>query len=165
MGKVRIEKTPLEYMGRGLLSKVDFSDTFSTTNQENNLREITHLIFNKPPKWVKWLFSIRNKTVRLFGLKTEMPADYNERFAVGGYIGYFRIFSISDHEIVLGADDSHLNFRAIVAHNKETLHNIKVITLVQYNNPMGKIYMGIIKPFHLMVVKRLVKNAYQPTPS
>ncbi|MBK6265115.1 DUF2867 domain-containing protein [Marivirga sp. S37H4] len=161
MSKVKEEATPNEYLERRLLDQIDFFDTFSTTNQENNLKEIAHLIFNNPPNWIKWLFNLRNKIVKLFGLKTEMPADYNERFSVGGYIGSFRIFSIADHEIVLGADDSHLNFKAIVVNTNAPLYNIQVITLVQYNNLMGKIYMSVIKPFHRVVVKRMVKNAYQ----
>ncbi len=161
MSKVQEENTSSEYLERGLLSQIDFSDTFSTTNQEDKLEEITHLIFNNPPKWIKSLFILRNKIVKLLGLKAEKPADYNERFAVGGYIGFFKIFSITQHEIVLGANDSHLNFRAIVAKKNEDLHNIKLITLVQYNNSTGKIYMSVIKPFHRLVVKRMVKNAYK----
>lgn len=160
MRKVQKETTPFKYIKGGFLGHIDFNDTFSTTNRENSLKEIVHLVFNNPPRWVKCLFNWRNKIVRIFGLKTEMPADYNERFAVGGYIGFFQIYSISDDEIVLGANDSHLRFRAIVANHNETPFNIKVITLVQYNNSIGKIYMSTIKPFHQVVIKRMVRNAY-----
>jgi len=107
------------------------------------------------------LFTIRNKVAGIFGLKTEVPKDYNEHFKIGGYVKFFKIFSISDNEVVLGADDSHLNFRAIVKNDKSESFNIKVITLVEYNNYKGKIYMGIIKPFHRQIVKRMVKNAYK----
>ncbi len=90
-----------------------------------------------------------------------MPGNYHEKFEVDGYIGFFKIFSISETEIILGANDKHLDFRAIITKDKALVYNIKVITLVSYNNTFGKIYMTIIKPFHRIVVKSLVKNAYK----
>lgn len=161
MSKVIEKTTASRYVDRDYMSCIDFSDTFATTNHENNLQEIAHLIFDNPPGWVRWLFTLRNNFVKLFGLKTELPADYNERFAIGGYVGFFKIFSISDGEIFLGADDKHLNFRAIISYSNDVSHNIEVITLVQYNNLAGKMYMRVIKPFHRIVVKRMVSNAYK----
>ena len=130
-------------------------------NNTNNLEEITNLIFNTTPKWVNSLFTLRNRIASLFGLKTEMPNNYNKNFKVGGYIKFFKIYSISDSEIILGADDLHLNFRALIINNKSVSYNIKVITLVEYNNLKGKIYMGVIKPFHRQIVIRMVKNAHE----
>jgi hypothetical protein len=161
MKKVIEEKIELTDEQKKMLSKIDFVDTFSTTNHINNIEEITNLVFNTTPKWINSLFAIRNKIASLFGLKTEMPNDYNENYKVGGYVKFFKIFSISDNEVILGADDSHLNFRAVINNDKSDSYNIKVITLVEYNNLKGKIYMGIIKPFHRQIVKRMVKNAYK----
>ncbi|TPN86925.1 DUF2867 domain-containing protein [Aquimarina algicola] len=160
MKKVKEEATPLIYTQTDLLEQIDFSDTFATTNQKNSLEEITTLIFNNQPNWIKKLFLIRNKIVKHIGLKTEITKDYNKGFRVGGFLSFFKIFSISDNKIVLGADDSHLNFRAIIANTNAEIYNIKVITLVQYNNTKGKIYMSIVKPFHKIIVKRMVKNAF-----
>lgn len=159
--KVIEDKIALTDNQKGLLLKIDFSDTFSTTNHINNIEEITNLVFNTAPRWVNSLFTIRNKVAGIFGLKTVVPNDYNEHFKIGGYVKFFKIFSISDNEVILGADDSHINFRAIVINEKTDLYNIKVITLVEYNNLKGKIYMGIIKPFHRQIVKRMVKNAHK----
>ena len=158
--KVLEENLELTENERSWLSKIDFSDTFSTTNHIDNIEEISKLVFNTTPKWVKTLFAIRNKIAGMFGLKTELPEDYNEDFKVGGYVKFFKIFSISENEVVLGADDSHLNFRALLKNDNSKAYNIKVTTLVEYNNLTGKIYMGIIKPFHRQIVKRLVENAY-----
>lgn len=161
MKKVIEQPTLLDTKQKKLLSKIDFSDTFATTNHTNTIEELSKLIFNTTPKWVAWLFILRNKVVGLFGLKNEIPSDYHENFEVDGYIGFFKIFSISETEIILGANDKHLDFRAIITKDKALDYNIKVITLVSYNNTFGKIYMTIIKPFHRIVVKNLVKNAYK----
>ena len=157
--KVREESTKLTDSHKQLLPKIDFDDTFSTTNHVNTIEEITNLVFNTTPVWVNYLFTLRNKIVGLFGLKTEVPDGYSEEFKVGGFVKFFEIYSISESEIILGANDSHLNFRAIVINDKSDLYNIKVVTLVEYNNLMGKIYMSIIKPFHRLVVKKMVENA------
>lgn len=160
MKKVIKEKNRLNNNQKNLLTKIDFVDTFSTTNHTNNIEEITNLVFNTTPKWVNSLFVLRNTIAGMFGLKTEIPNDYNENFKIGGYVKFFQIYSISDTEVVLGADDSHLNFRALINDDKSDSYNIKVITLVEYNNLKGKIYMSLIKPFHRHIVKRMVKNAH-----
>ncbi|WP_025763986.1 DUF2867 domain-containing protein [Dyadobacter tibetensis] len=161
MNKVIEEPTPSQYLECGWLHKIDFADTFSTINRTNDLAEIANLIFNNPPRWIKFLFSIRNKLAALIGLEVSVPSDYRNTFIVGGYVGIFKIYALSKAEIVLGADDSHLNFRAIIAHKSDALHNIKLITLVQYNNAIGKVYMSLIKPFHRLVVRVLVKRAFK----
>lgn len=147
---------------RNLLPKVDFYDVFSTTNHKDDLAVISHSIFNTTPKWVAVLFNIRNRIVRLLGLQYELPDDYHEQFEVGGYVKFFKIFDISENQVVLGADDTHLNFRAVITRTQDLQYNIKVTTLVEYNNTMGKRYMMVVKPFHRIVVKHMVKNAYHP---
>jgi len=159
--KVIEENTRLTDNQKKLLTKIDFIDCFSTTNHRDNIEEITNLIFSSTPKWVNSLFVLRNKIVGLFGLKTDILYEDNANFKVGGYINFFKIYSISDVEVILGLDDSHLNFRALINNNSANTYNIKVITLVEYNNIKGKIYMTIIKPFHRLIVKRMVKNAYR----
>jgi len=146
-----------------LLNKIHFTDTFSTTNHRDNIKDITNLIFNTSPKWLELLFKLRNNLVKIIGLKTDIPKDYNETFKVGGYVKFFKIYSISNRQVVLGVDDSHLNFRAIIENNISKNYNIKVTTLVQFNNKKGNIYMNIIKPFHRLVVKKMVKNAFKTT--
>jgi hypothetical protein len=161
MSKVKEETVFISEKAKQLFPKVDFADTFSTTNHQNSIEEITNQIFNTAPKWVEFLFKIRNSIVKFFGLKTGIPDDFNEDFKVGGYVKFFKIYTITANEVILGANDSHLNFRAIVSNTKTASHNIKVTTLVEYNNTKGKIYMAIVKPFHRLVVKHMVGQAFQ----
>ena len=159
--KVKVESSPKTEGIKYALPKIDFSDTFSTTNHQDDLGLISNLVFGTVPKWVGALMKLRNILVKKFGLKTEKPEDFHSSFKVGGYIGFFQIFSIEQNEIMLGADDKHLNFRVSIYDSGENQFNIKVTTLVQYNNRFGKIYMAIVKPFHHFIVKRMVKNAYK----
>lgn len=143
------------------LKQVDFEDTFSTTNIHDSLETITNLVFATMPKWVMALMALRNHLVKLIGLKSEKPEDYNEEFKIGGYIGFFKIMFLSDKKIILGANEDHLNFRAIIKLNSKNTFNVCVTTLVEYNNTKGKRYMSIIKPFHRIVVRNMVKQAYK----
>ncbi|UUC45104.1 DUF2867 domain-containing protein [Flavobacterium cerinum] len=159
--KVIEEHVDLSEKALKSLVKIDFSDTFSTTNHQDSIAEITRKIFGQSPVWIRTLFTIRNFLVRLIGLKNEKPSDYNVGLAVGQYIGFFKVFSVDKTEILLGADDTHLNFRALIQNTSTANYNIKVTTLVAYNNQKGRYYMRFILPFHRIVVKSMVRQAYQ----
>lgn len=160
MKKVKEETAFISRKAKEIFPEIDFVDTFSTTNQTHSLEDICQLIFNSEPPWVTILFKIRNLLARFVGLKMEQPADYHTDFVVGGYIKFFKIYTIAENEVILGADDSHLNFRAVISRAQGTMDNIKVTTLVKFNNKTGKIYMKLIKPFHKAVLIGLVKKAY-----
>lgn len=160
--KVKLEATPTTEGIKNALPAIDFLDTFSTTNHQDDIGVIANLVFGTMPKWVVALLKLRNTIVKAFGLQTEKPKDFNSNFKVGGYIGFFKIFSIQQNEIMMGADDKHLNFRVSIYNSHESEFNIKVTTLVQYNNRFGRIYMTLVKPFHHLVLKRIVRQAYKP---
>ncbi len=50
MKKVIEQPTLLDTKQKKLLSKIDFSDTFATTNHTNTIEELSKLIFNTTPK-------------------------------------------------------------------------------------------------------------------
>ncbi|WP_248724176.1 DUF2867 domain-containing protein [Seonamhaeicola sp. ML3] len=158
--KIREETIPNTNAIKSALSKIDFKDTFATTNKTDDLKTISNLIFGTFPGWIGFLMKLRNTLVKPFGLKVDMPEDYNIDFKVGGYSGFFKIYNILDNELILGADDKHLNFRVSILDSSEPSFNIKVTTLVEYNNFFGKTYMVIVAPFHRIVVKSMVKRAY-----
>ena len=98
--------------------------------------------------------------VGLIGLKTSFPERSGNNFKEGEYVGFFKIYKILENEVILGADDNHLNFRVSIYNSRELQFNIKVTTLVQYHNLKGKAYMFFIKPFHRIVLKSLINQAY-----
>ncbi|NIJ46059.1 hypothetical protein FHR24_002537 [Wenyingzhuangia heitensis] len=161
MKKVIKEKSLKEDYQGWVLNQIDFLDTFATTNHKNTVTEIANLIFNTMPVWIDFLFKIRNVLVSVVGLKTVQPIDYSVEYKIGGYIGFFRIYELKATEIVLGVNDKHLNFRVVVGKTKSEFYNVKITTLVTYHNKFGMVYMNVIKPFHKLVVKHMVKQAYR----
>ena len=160
MKKVQEEPTALKGDLDALLPKVDFADTFSTTNHIHSMEAIVKKVLNQAPGWVNTLMRLRNRIVKVFGLKTSMPDDYNTEYKVGGYVSFFKIYAIEAQRVILGANDKHLNFRLAIDKTTSPKYNIKVATLVEYNNRFGRVYMAIVKPFHKLVLKSMVRKAY-----
>jgi hypothetical protein len=88
-----------------------------------------------------------------------MNRNENTNFEVGDKIGIFKIYAIQEDEIIAGEDDKHLDFRVSIHRiiKKET--TVSISTLVQYNNWFGKLYFFVVKPFHKIVVKSLIRKA------
>ncbi|AXT59200.1 DUF2867 domain-containing protein [Aquimarina sp. AD10] len=158
--KVILENIPINSLINTISKKVDYSDTYATTNHSDSLDKITNKVFADFPDWVKTLMKLRNVIAKKIELKTQKPSDYSTEFKIGGYIGFFKIYKIMTDEINLGADDKHLDFRVSIYNSHDPTYNIKVSTIVQYNKSFGKVYMVIVKPFHKLIMKQIVKRAY-----
>lgn len=156
MKKVIQQEVFMSENAERMFSEIHFSDTFSTTNHCNTIDEISDLIFSTYPKWISFLFALRNRLVSLVGLKTEISENIDKE----AHKGFFKIYKKEQNEIILGADDAHLNFRASIVDTEQDEYNIKLTTLVFYNNRQGRFYMTLIGPFHRLVVKRMVKQAF-----
>jgi len=158
---VKEDKIYISKAAENLFEQIDFADTFSTTNHEDDLETIAHKVFKFTPGWIMKLMNLRNSIVAIFGLKTEAQKDARQAYEVGAYMSFFKILSIEENELIMGANDSHLNFRAVVSNTGEEAYNIKVTTLVEYNNRFGRLYMTVIKLGHKMILKSLLKRAYR----
>ena len=71
---------------------------------------------------------------------------------------YLKDYIIEDteNEAIMRKDDKHLLFYVSIAKIENNL--IDVTTVVQYHNALGKVYFFFIKPFHKMIVPRVVKD-------
>jgi hypothetical protein len=60
----------------------------------------------------------------------------------------------------MGENDKHLNFRvAVQLHQQESgKSEIIFMTAVQVHNRLGRYYFMLIKPFHHLVVKVMLRN-------
>jgi len=66
------------------------------------------------------------------------------------------IIEDTENEAIMRKDDKHLLFYVSIAKIGNNL--IDVTTVVQYHNALGKVYFFFIKPFHKMIVPRVVKE-------
>lgn len=106
---------------------------------------------------------VRDAIVACFGLKTArhlatLPAEAGSR-----RIGFFKVYSTSSSEIVLGEDDKHLDFRvSVLCSGKATPEagrRLTLSTVVHRHNLLGRAYITAIAPFHRRVVRASLRNA------
>lgn len=140
------------------LSRLDFSDCYaislSPTEQDKPIESLYIAIMNNPPKWIQRLMALRNQLMRPFGLKTEITGTDNQ-IEIGQRMGQFTLMELADNHIITGEDDKHLDFRVLMYREDNQLF---VNTQVQWHNTFGKLYLTSIKPFHILIVKSLLKR-------
>lgn len=127
----------------------DYTDNYSEivhTTRLISAEELTDRFFCAP-QWITALMKFRNAIVKPFGL--------NE----GKNLSDLVIVK-SDSLATISKSDKHLNF--VIAFMTERRMNdslyLSVCTKVRYNNRMGKFYFTIIKPFHKLICKTLLKQ-------
>lgn len=108
------------------------------------------------PWWVRLLMRIRDRVVGAFGLKTSA----HQMSGQDDMIGIFPVVSRKDHEIVLGFDDRHLDFRIVISvrTRPDGRQVVSATTLVDRKIVLGKIYIVLVTPFHKMIVMAMLGN-------
>jgi endogenous inhibitor of DNA gyrase (YacG/DUF329 family) len=115
------------------------------------------------PAWVNFLMASRNKIVSMFGLKNlgglgdldvNKPVD---DYKVGDRVGIFTLEFLSDHEIVLGDSDKHLDVNVSV-YIENPNNVVSISTVVHVHNFLGKFYMFFVKPMHKLIVPSSIKR-------
>lgn len=148
-------------MAAAELERIEYVDEFSesvSTRKSLSLEDVIRAAnVMKPPSWIGILFSIRDSIVRWFGIKTRdhyQPSDDRSSVAI------FPILQQTEHQIVAGDDDRHLNFRVIIRLSDQGggIYRVSFRTLVQFNNLIGKIYFLPVKPIHKVIVPAMLKR-------
>lgn len=149
----------------------DYVDSFEgelidADNKYTSL-DIGKAFFKSSPQWVSKLFSLRNRIVSIFGLKTagaNKSADEvlkNFKCEKGEQLGLFKVYVRTENEVILGEDDKHLDFKVSLflqpdneAENKKKL---TVSTIVVFHNWFGRLYFMPVRFFHKLIVPAMLK--------
>ncbi len=156
--KISVSELPKNSKVVGFITRINYEDTFSVAlqNKEMAIEDVYLNVFAHSPKWVNNLLKLRNNIVKLFGIKTNVGKMKKESLKVGKKTGIFKIYAIYKNELIAGEDEKHLDFRISVLKNEGIL---TISTLVQYNNWFGRLYFFIVKPFHKIIAKSMMKSA------
>lgn len=144
----------------------DYSDVFACETTSDRLPTPDDIIisfFTDMPRWIGALFTLRNFLVQFVGLKGGGNSDiekFKDCIRVGGKYGFISVPDKNDHETVLLLEDKHLNayLSVHIAETPINKRNVSLITVVHFNNRLGNIYFAVIKPFHKIVVKSMLKR-------
>lgn len=120
-------------------------------------------MFENQAGWAKALMGMRDAIMSVFGVKTASEMQRMPQGSSIARVGFFRIYSKSDKEIVLGEDDSHLDFRLSVLIRHTNVHapgaELVITTVVHCHNLLGRTYLAVIKPFHKLIVRTTLNRA------
>ena len=166
MTKFTATTVPGDSALRPSLADADYYDAYEAPLNTAALSptEIFLRASRNTPRWVDDLMAIRNRIVRLFGLKdvgamkvaTRAPDSYQ----VGDRLGIFSIFGKTEKELLLGIDDRHLNVRvSVLKSERNGLPNYVVSTVVHVHNLLGRLYMVPVGRVHPFVARSMMRRA------
>lgn len=128
----------------------DYIDSHSqiiTCKKEIIPSEFRNLAFIQPPKWIDWLMMLRNAIVKPLGLDTK------SRFTE-------MISASSPNEEIFGMPDKHLDFHVSMwcGECRDGKQELRITTVVKYNNWFGRMYFFAIRPFHGIIIRSLLNS-------
>ena len=143
-----------------------YSDVYvfmADTEKEIIPDEIMVSFWTDFPGWINALFKLRNMLVRLVGLKgaeNDNVKTLEHCIRTGEAYDFVSVPAKSNNETVLLLSDKHLDaYLSVHVESAEEHKTISAITLVNFNNRLGRVYFFVIKPFHGAIVKNMLKRA------
>lgn len=119
--------------------------------------------WSRPSGWVNALFKIRKYLVKLVGLKNPRNENLNEVEAcirTGVVSDFLSVAAKNDNEVVLRMADKHLDaYLAVYVEANSGYKEVYTITVVHFHNQLGRFYFLVVRPFHRVVVKSMLKRA------
>jgi hypothetical protein len=123
--------------------------------------QLARFVFAQQPPWIAALMRVRDALVAGFGIKTSGQLKSVAPAQRAGRIAIFRIYETHAHEILLGEDDKHLDFRLslLTTHAAANGRQLILSTVVHCYNLLGRSYLRVIAPFHRRVVRATLQRA------
>ena len=149
-----------------LYSSVNLADAYAIdlpVGASTNAEQLARFIFSHQPAWINGLVTVRDTLVAGLGLKTAKQLESLGAMNKGSRVAFFKIYSSTPTEIVLGEDDKHLDFRlSVLCSGQPSLtgkRRLTMSTVVHCHNSFGRLYLGLIAPFHRLVVQASLRRA------
>lgn len=123
----------------------------------------------RTPRWTRALMALRNRLVRLVGLKDVgqlhdvhgQVADPRNAasYRPGDRVGIFILRHLGEREVVMGQDDKHLDVQVSLCKRLVAGQPMLVLsTVVHIHNTLGHAYMAVITPFHRAIVRSMLRR-------
>ena len=147
-GRVYATQLPTTRLLAQPLPFVDWSDAYAVGipigERRRDPQEWADAVFrSSPPLVTRVLFAARELLVRGVGIER-------------GGRHVFNTVSRTDHEVLLGADQAHLGFRASVL---VEVDRVVLSTVVELRNRRGRAYFALVRRLHPMVVRGMLTRA------
>jgi hypothetical protein len=140
-----------------LLPGAQFIDAYgiATGDAVLDARHAAEKMLGRLPRWALALIALRDLFVAPFGLKTAETA----RRTSTDRVGMFPVLSETPQRVIVGLNDSHLDFRAVVdVTDSGAGIRVTLTTVVLTHNRLGRVYLAIILPFHRLIVRAMLRQ-------
>ncbi len=159
---MKIERTtiPMQSFIYGFSLSADYSECYQmSTDKKSITLESCLSSFSFQPKWADFLYKLRNILVKPFGLETSTDEVTNINPQKGEKLGFFDVLERNEAEILMYANDKHLEGWFSLQYEPDGKNNIvRFVTVVTFHNLMGRIYFYTIKPFHYLIVRDMLSR-------
>ena len=147
-GRVYATQLPSTRLLEHPMRFIDWSDAYAVGIPDGAPRrdpqEWADAVFRSPPPLVvRLLFGARELLVRGVGIERG-----------GSHV--FDTVARTDHEVLLGADQDHLGFRASVLVEAD---RVVLSTIVELRNRRGQAYFALVRRLHPLVVRGMLARA------
>ncbi|MES2608908.1 MAG: DUF2867 domain-containing protein [Pseudomonadota bacterium] len=125
----------------------------------------------RTPGWMRALMALRNRLVRMVGLKDVGQLHDGTRRTTAGYrvgdqVSFFEIRHLGEREVVMGANDLHLNVHvSLHKRMQDGQAMLSISSVVHIHNALGHAYMAVVAPFHRRVVRALLARVDAGAPA
>ncbi len=156
-----------------LLNNIDHIDVkvidVAAAPGDMGLREFIAGMIAYNPGWIRLLYHIRAGFVRLLGMRQEgIPQAPVYRAAdipmtPGARLSFFTVDQAAEgRHWIASASESHLTaYLGVVLEPRGPASRMHVVTLVKYNSWAGPVYFNVIRPFHHLVVRQMLRAGAQ----
>ncbi len=150
-----------------LYATADFADAYAICLPRDTIAApelLARFLFSQQAPWAAALLRLRDALVAGFGIKTSRQLQRLSDSSRDRRITIFKIYETNTHEILLGEDDKHLDFRLSVLLQARTVGaeartHLILTTVVQCHNRLGRAYIALIAPFHRRIVRSYLRRA------
>lgn len=148
-----------------LYEGADVADSYAICLPASASRDsikMARLLFERLPMWFRALMILRNLIVVWFGIQSFRRLHQPGRVRRITHIGCYHIYSYSPSNIVIGRDDTHLDFRIAILLRRSKAGakgEMVVTTMMRCHNSFGQRFLKAILLFHAMVVRSNLRRA------
>jgi hypothetical protein len=151
---------------RPLFEGADYVDV-KTQDAAIDLRRFLAGLISYQPWWIDLLYRVRAGFVRLLGMRQESVPHMeitpdSISFVPGDQYGFFAVTHGQDGEyLAAGITDKHLKADILVAREwlGDGVNRFHVATVVNHRHWTGPVYFSVVRPFHHLVVRQMMRAA------
>ena len=134
---------------------------FQLKDQTQDSRSVYLAIFGQLPKPVRFMISLRNKLVGLFGFETspEGMTITADQIKEGAKAGAMTILKATGEEVIVGSEERHMAVWLSLQKHPDNLYTLS--SRVNLHTGIGRAYMQLIKPFHKVIAAYSIESAFK----